>query len=134
MRKTLRRSLTAAATLAMMMIGTSLVAATPASAQVNCPDDHICFYEHINFNQGQSGWRDPRHVATFSQCGALLLPEPYRNDVTSVYNNTDAHLTLWDLESSPSYLIGTAAKRKGYSYLGARGNDELDWITGVGCP
>lgn len=73
-------------------------------------------------------------MSTFYQCAALVLPEPYRNDASSVYNNTREDISLWDIESSPSYLIGTARSKKRYGYFGARGNDELDLVLGYGCP
>jgi hypothetical protein len=133
MRKKLRSSLTAAA-LAILTSSASLAFAAPASAHhTTCPVDYICFYEHINFNHERVGWMDRRHVAGFHRCRSLLLPEPYRNDVSSVYNNTDEYFDLWDVESSPSFLIGTTLSKKGYGYLGARGNDELDLVVGNGC-
>lgn len=57
MRKRLRTSLVAA--LAMPAIGAS--PAFPASASADhttCPNNYICFYEHINFNHDRNGWVD----------------------------------------------------------------------------
>lgn len=134
MRRTMQRML-AAATLTLAALGTSLVAAGPASAAPpsSCWNDHICLYQHINFNRNSDGWMTRLHVDYFYNCGLWVLSDNRRNRVSSVYNNTDAHLQLWDTDPNPDYLVGTAVRRKGYTYLGARGNDATDLVVGVGC-
>jgi hypothetical protein len=121
-----------AATLTVTAVATSLVAAGPASAAApaSCPNHHVCLYEHINFNRDNSGWKLPIHVDQFRDCNGWIIDDGW---VTSVYNNTDAHIQLWDLSSNPVYLVGTAVRRKGYTYLGARGNDATDFVIGYGC-
>ena len=135
MRRAMRRALTAAA-MAMAATAATLVAAGPATAAAppGCPNNYLCLYEHNNFNRDRSGGFLPVPVGEFRNCGSYATPILNGRDwISSVYNNTDAHLQLWDTGSNPDYLVGTAMRRKGYGYLGARGNDTTDYLVGVGC-
>lgn len=135
MRRKLRRWLVAAA-LTVATVGTSLVAVGPASAgHTACPTQRICLYQHINFNHDRSGWMVSYHISEFYACDKVGIPTTSVafNAVSSVYNNTSAHLELWDIDSHPDFRVGTAMRWKGYGYLGARGNDATDLIMGVGC-
>lgn len=135
MRRTLQRALMAAA-LSVTAIAGSLVAAGPASAQPanpGCPDHFICLYADVNFNHWnpESAKWELWHEDIFHGCNWLDVG--LDGWITSVYNNTDAHLRLWDNSAHPDYLVGTASRRKGYTYLGARGNDATDTIHAIGC-
>jgi hypothetical protein len=135
MRSGVHRTLAGAA-LIVTAIATSLVAAGPASADParpnSCRENHICLYEHNNFNDfdKRTGRLSYLEADYFFNCGIWPVRDGW---VSSVYNNTDAHLQLWDASANPDYLVGTAVRRKGYTYLGARGNDTTDMVIGVGC-
>jgi Peptidase inhibitor family I36 len=121
------------AVLTMALIGSSLATATPAAAAAppaSCPNHYICFYEHTNFNRVRIGDILPIHVDKFRNCAKHYIG--VGNGVSSVHNNTDAHVQLWDLFPSPDDLVGTAVRRKWYADLGA-GNDKTDMVAGYGC-
>jgi hypothetical protein len=123
------RRLLAALALTIVVIGGSLVVAGPAAAVPGCEPGFICFYDQTNY-VSKIALKYETH--DFINCTAQLLPSGDRNRVASVFNNSFAHLELWDIDSHPSSLLGTALKGKAYGSLGA-GNDRLDWIIGVGC-
>lgn len=130
----LKRILVAAA-LSVTAIAASLVAAGPASAQPanpGCPAHYICLYQDVNFNHGNrdSAYWEFVPVSYFEGCSWYPTGDGW---ITSVYNNTDAHLQLWDNSASPDFHVGTAVRRKGYTYLGDRGNDTTDTIHAIGC-
>ncbi|WP_165977555.1 hypothetical protein [Nonomuraea diastatica] len=99
--------------------------------------NYICLYPDINYNHGAGIKGGPPsylvHIKMFRSCNRASVERGFRNSISSVYNNTPAHIELWSTEPRKIFRVGTAVRKKGYGYLGKAGNDQTDLLARKGC-
>jgi hypothetical protein len=118
-----------------MALATTLVSAGPASAApAGCDPGFVCLYQDVDFRDPSLGGPLLVRPSQFACPTAYAVPPRNARDwVSSVFNNSAAHVELWDWNGpGADFLVGTAVRGKGYSSLGA-GNDRTNTLIALGC-
>lgn len=104
-----------------------------AATVEGCPSGWFCFYQHINFNRGQSGRR-----LQFSDCASagvtqFLTDYGFQNQTSSwVVNKSLNFVNVNDFDPSPGFPNGrnwwNSPGNSRSSWVGDAANDRVDWF------